>query len=341
MKKWVAILLGLIIVAGVFFGVCFTSGQILYDDEIDRALRMQMQENGLAVLNALKDEEYDVVLSYFDPEADREQVSVALPAARAEMGDLIGSAEFQNFHDHHVTSFGASDQSSVVMSAHALSDEPGSYFVYHNAGTDNVYVSLFTSEVNQREILYTVIWGEREDGWKIHALDIGSFGWSGKRGPDWLGEVRDVRAKSGDIAAYLTLEAVSRLFRPSRMFAWKELDEQAKTLYGELAKSIAPTFSEPIAVQELDSKPIIYGLDAMTVGEFPGRVIPAIHYVSRYDGSQRELVEQEANEMAPLMGRYLEGIDDLGEHLLFVAFEEPPIDPKKQYKTYRTIVKIK
>ena len=196
-------------------------------------------------------------------------------------------------------------------------------------------------EVSQRETLYTIIWGEYENGWKIHNFDIASFGWGGKRGPDWLEEVTNVRGKSGDIAAYLTIKAVSGLFRPSQVFAWKDLDSQVKILYEEISNSIAPMFSKPMVVQELDSKPTIYGLDARTVTDSPGRVIPAIQYVSKYKSSQVDLVKEEANQMAPHMEKYFQGVNDLAEHLVFMAYEEPPIDPKKQYKTYTTVVEIK
>jgi len=94
-------------------------------------------------------------------------------------------------------------------------------------------------------------------------------------------------------------------------------------------------------VQELDSKPAIYGLDATTVNDLPGQIIPTFQYVSKYKNSQADLIIEEANQMAPHMEKYFEGVNDLGENLLFVAYEEPPIDPKKKYKTYRTVVEIK
>ena len=340
--KIALILLGLVVVVGVVFKVFFTAFHIKYDDEIDQALRSQMQKNGLTVLNALRDENYDVVLSFSSLETEYKKTKSALSAARAQMGNLIGSAKFKNFHDHYVTSYTAgTERSNIVMSAHALSEKPGSYFVYHNADTKNVYVSLFTSEVRQWETLSTIIWGEYENGWKIHSFDIASFGWAGKRGPDWLEEVTNVREKSGDIAAYLTIKAVSGLFRPSQVFAWKDLESQVEVLYEEISQLIAPKFSTPIVVQELNSKPTIYGLDATTVTDSPGQIIPTIQYVSKYKNSQVDLVKEEANKMAPHMEKYFKGVNDLGEHLLFMAFEEPPTNPEKQYKTYRTVVEIK
>jgi hypothetical protein len=290
------------------------------------------------VLEALRDEEYDVVLSFFSPSKDYEKIKSELPAARDKMGGLIASAKFENFHDHYVA---GTSRSNTVMSAHALSEKPGSYFVYHNADTNNVYISLFTSEVSQREFLYTIVWGEYKNGWKIHHLDFASFGWSGKRGPDWLEEIKNVREESGDIAAYLTVKAVLGLFRSSQVFAWKDLESQVEVLYEEISQSIAPKFSTPIVVQELNSKPTIYGLDATTVTDSPGQVIPTIQYVSNYKNSQVDLLKEEANMMAPHMERYFKGVNDLGKHLLFVAFEVPPTNPEKQYRTYRTVVEIK
>jgi len=340
-KKIALIILGLVVAAGVVFKVIFTAVHIKYDDEIDQALRSQMQEDGLTALNALRDGNYDVVLSFFGPEADYEETKSALSEARIRMGSLLLSARFKNFHDHYATGLTGSGQPNTIMSAHALSEEPESYFVYHDADTQNVYVSLFTSEVTKSESLFTIIWGDYENGWKIRALDFGNFGWAGKRGPDWLGEVENVREEYGDIAAYLTLKAVAGLFRPSQSFAWKDLENQVKALYEEMAKTISPMLSSPMVVQELNSKPTIYGLDAMTVAESPGQVIPEIHYFSKYDNAQVDLVEEEANQMAPHMEKYFKGVTDLGRHLLFVAYEEPPIDPEKEYKMYRTIVEIK
>jgi hypothetical protein len=340
-KKIALIILGLVVAAGVVFKVFFTAVHIRYDDEIDQALRSQMQEDGLAALNALRDGNVDVVWRFFGPEADYEETKRALSTARIRMGSLLLSATFENFHDHYATGLTGSGQLNTIMSAHALSNEPGSYFVYYDADTENVYVSLFTSEVTKSESLFTIVWGEYEDGWKIRALDFGNFGWAGKRGPDWLGVVENVREKSGDIAAYLTLKAVAGLFRPSQSFAWKDLENRVKALYEEMAESIASMFIAPITVQELNSKPTIHGLDAMMVAESPGQVIPEVHYVSKYDHAQVDLIEEEANQMAPHMEKYFKGVTDLGRHLLFVAYEEPPIDPEKEYKMYRTIVEIK
>ncbi|MBW2578615.1 MAG: hypothetical protein JRE38_11170 [Deltaproteobacteria bacterium] len=340
-KKIALILLGLAVAAFVLFRPSFTTIHILYDDEIDPVLRSQMQMNSLMVLNALRDEEYDVVLSFFGRRSGSEEIRNALPAARDKMGSLIESAKFKNFHDHYVTGLAGTETGNTVMSAHALTDEPGAYFVYQNTDTQNAYVSLFTSEVSQTEALYTIVWGEYEDGWKIHNFDIASFGWSGKRGPDWFEEAQKVREKSGDVAAYLTMKAVSGLFRPSRVFEWKDLEGPVNDFFAEMYKSVASKLGEPMVVQELDSKPAIYGLDATTVNGLPGQIIPTFQYVSKYKNSQSDLIMEEANQMAPHMEKYFEGVNDLGANLLFVAYEEPPIDPKKKYKTYRTVVEIK
>jgi hypothetical protein len=340
-KKIALILLGLVVVAFVLFRPSFTTIHILYDDEIDPVLRSQMQMNSLMVLNALRDEEYDVVLSFFARKPGFEKIESALPSVREKMGSAIGSAKFKSFHDHYVTGLAGTETGNPVPSAHALSEEPGSYFVHQNADTKNAYVSLFTSEVSQTEALYTIVWGEYEDGWKMHNFDIASFGWSGKRGPDWFEEARKVREESGDIAAYLTMKGVSGLFRPSRVFEWKGLEGQVNDFFAETYGSVASRLSEPMVVQELDSKPTIYGLDATTVNDLPGQIIPTFQYVSKYKHSKADLVIEEANQMAPLMEKYFEGVNDLGVNLLFVAYEEPPIDPKKKYKTYRTVVEIK
>lgn len=339
-KKFALILLGIVVVAVVVLNGSFSTGVIKYDDEIDPALRAQMQERNLALLSALRDQEYDVVLGLFGPNTDREQTRNSLMKASDQLESLIGSAEFENFHDHHVSGLAGDGATNTVWSEHALSDEPGSYFIYHNADTQNAYISLFTSEADQRELLYTIVWGEYEDGWKIQALDFAAFGWGGKRGPDWLEEVEQIRQGSGDIAAYLTLEAVSGLFHPSPVFAWKDLESRVKLLSGEIAKSLAPKFGTATIVQELDSKPQIYGLDAVIAEDQPGQVIPVILYVTKYEISQVDLVEDEAHQMAPHMEKYFEGVSDLGDYLLFAAYEEAPTDPEKQYSTHRTVVKV-
>jgi hypothetical protein len=137
------------------------------------------------------------------------------------------------------------------------------------------------------------------------------------------------------------MKGVSGLFRPSRVFEWKGLDGQVNDFFAETYGSVASRLSEPMVVQELESKPTIYGLDATTVNDLPGQIIPTFQYVSKYKHSKADLVIEEANQMAPLMEKYFEGVNDLGVNLLFVAYEEPPIDPKKKYKTYRTVVEIK
>jgi hypothetical protein len=136
------------------------------------------------------------------------------------------------------------------------------------------------------------------------------------------------------------MKAVSGLFRPSRVFEWKDLEGPVNDLFAETYKSVASKLSEPLVVQELDSKPTIYGLDATTVDDLPRQVIPTFQYVSKYKRTQPDLITEEANRMAPLMEKYFEGANDLGANLLFEAYEEPPIDPKKQYKMYRTVVEI-
>lgn len=340
-KKIGLVLFGLVVLAAVGFKVFFTTTLIKYDNEIKSDLRGQMQKKGLEVLNALRDENYDIVIGFFSPETEKEKTKSALPSARAKMGSLISSAKFKPFHDHHVTGLKGTKRSRIVMSEDALSKRPDSYFVYHNANTDEVYVSLFTSEVSHTETLYTIIWGKYGSDWKIHYLDFGNLGWSGKRGPAWLEQVKSVRRSSGDIAAYLTIKAVSKLFRPSQVFEWNGLETKAKALYEEITKAIAPKFKAPIVMEEIESKPTIYGIDAMTVTESPGQVIPAIQYVSKYKNSQTDLVKKEANQMAPHIEKYFDGVKDLGENLLFAAYEEPPTDPKKQYQVYRTVVKIK
>jgi hypothetical protein len=339
-KKLAWILLAAVAVAFLLFRPSLTTTLILYDDEIDPSLRSQMRMNGLMVLNALRDEDYEVLSSFFARKPGIEEIESALPPAREKMGRLIESARFESFHDHYATGLVGTETGNIAMSAHALSDAPGSYFVHQDADSENVYISLFTSEASQTEVLYTIVWGEYEDGWKIHNFDVASFGWSGKRGPAWFEEVKRVREASGDIAAYLTMKAVSGLFRPSRVFEWKDLEGPVNELYAELYAAVVLKLGAPMVVEEVDSKPTIYGLDATTVNDLPGQVIPTIHYVSKYPDSDADLVTEEANQMALHIERYFEGVKDLGDNLLFVAYEEPPVDPKKKYKMYRTVVAV-
>jgi len=340
-KTMIAVVLfGLVAIAVAYFSLTTSTYHSLDDEEIDPALHSQMRSQSLAVLNALKDEQYDVVMGLFSPTADAEKTQNALPEIRSKMGDMLGSARFRGFHDHYVTGLTEANASTTVISAHALADEPGAYFVHQNTDTENSYISLFTSEAGPTEILYTIIWGEYAEGWKIRSLNIALLGWSGRRGPDWLEEVQRVRATSGDTAAYLTFKAVSALFRPSPLFEWKDVESQAKALYQEIAPAVAGKLNGKTVIQELESKPAIYGLDATTADDLPGQVIPVVSYVSKYPLSEVDRIQDEAQQMAPLLEKYFDGVTKLGTNILFTAYAEPPTDPKKKYHVFRTAVEI-
>jgi len=339
-KTFALILLALVVAAVALFLLTTSTYRVLSDDEIDPTLRSQMHRNDLAVLNALRDEQYDAVMSLVSPTAELEKTKQELPEIRAKMGKLIGSASFETFHDHYVTGLPGTNQTTLVMSAHALSEDSGAYVIHQNTDTESSYISLLTSEAGPTEILYTIIWGKYDEGWRIRSLSIAMLGWNGKRGPAWLEEIKRVRATSGDVAAYLTFKAVAGLIHPSAAFEWKGLEDRATALYQELAKSIDPMFSKPIVVQELDSRPTIYGIDATTVDDLPGQVIPVIHYVSKYPNSQADLIREEAHQMAPYLETYFKGITSLGKNILFTAYEEPPTDPKMQHAVFRTVVEI-
>ena len=70
-------------------------------------------------------------------------------------------------------------------------------------------------------------------------------------------------------------------------------------------------------------------------------IIPVVRYVTSIGLDKKEELENEANHMDKEVTDKYQGLKENFKYVLYEAYSEPPIDPKKTYHDYRTGVEQK
>ncbi|MBC8060085.1 MAG: hypothetical protein H7Y18_05405 [Clostridiaceae bacterium] len=142
--------------------------------------------------------------------------------------------------------------------------------------------------------------------------------------------------KGYKVPAMLYLVLSNKLLRPAPFLQYKK--ESEITNYSKkLSNSLKKDYGFPKKLENTNNISI-YGLDVQCVQE---GLIAVIKYTTNTEMSNEKEIEKEANGINKEVTNLYLGMKENFKFFMYDAYSEPPIDIKKSYKCYRTIVQQK
>lgn len=331
MKK---VLLVLLIIVTVFVTSCSAgigggSAVTYRDNEIDKQTADSVKALDDKVLEDIKSNDSDKILEFSGDSIKKDSAKFKELVKNINEKVKDKSFEYEVRYYCKVNKVG-----KYTFTVGTSEDDP--YYIKIDAPGKDVFISLIKSNSNLDDYLLSLIYTKEQGKWKLCTFYVGEYSCSGMGVNNLYQKAEQLEDKGYTIPAGLYLSLTNQLLNPAPFIEYKkasEINSYSKKVLSNLNNKY--TFPKKLeSVKNIE----VYSLDIQYVKQ---GLIPVIKYTTSTNLSDENKIRQEANDMNNEVISLYPGMKENFKYFLYEAYSEPPIDSKKMYNCYRTVVEQK
>ena len=180
--------------------------------------------------------------------------------------------EYTVFDEYHITDSKTGSKNDILSASH------GYTFTFVNDEKES-YLSLLKVSNYQFDFVIAVTYGRSGNGWKIYELDNFFIGNCGKTVYDLYNLAKQNEGKGFLLDAFVYAGAANDCLNGEDVkFKWTN-EKSIKLYLKTIENKVAQKYSFPIALNRINSKPLITGIEARVIAS---GVVPAITYQTSF-----------------------------------------------------------
>lgn len=312
--------------------VKMNNNQTFINDNISSNIKSDIMLHDNRIIEAIKTNQPNVINDIFSGKLI-EQSGDDLDTIFNVTYEILKDAEFKKLDYLYVIN--ATDNVSNTIFSGMTGDDD--YIIHYKALNKNVFISLYTAETPNNEMLIALIYGETKNGWKLHHLQFGTYSLYHKTSIDFYKE-----ALRYDSLGYL-VDAANHLFlaqkclKPANQL-WQWLREKdIVELQKSVMEKINTDYKFPLTIEEIETKPQIYNIYPQLLSDSYETMIV---YYSQINLKDTVALKKENLEIQKLIGKIFSGIDTEKNYLLYRATNELPNGTPKKIERYGFIQEL-
>ena len=319
-----------ICMAGLNLGL----GLFLENDEIDESIKQEIHLLNSKTIDAIKRKDKDSIVSlYMEEYRDNKELLNIFDSLLDFISPIVMNNEPKMYKEYYWTRKGIGKGQCTILSH----NEAGDKFIISFEGKSNkAFVSLLTVETSSKEYLLSLVYMKEDGDWRLYSLRMGDLKIAGKSVMDWYRESKSLYEKDFLMPAFIRLNAIKDIRRPTPLFQYQE-EKNIIQFYNAILNKINARYTFPIQLNQLRGKPSIYAIRGRFI---KNDLCPLFIYVSSFPIEQKEEIKNEVNSMNDTVMKMFPGISDDVDYICYNAYNEPPSDPNKMYKTIQFYVEL-
>lgn len=191
--------------------------------------------------------------------------------------------------------------------------------VYHNAEKE-MYMAFFLPKTGKNKYLISLVYSKFNYGWKISELDVGSFTYNGKTGPELFKLAKEEYSKGYLIDAVNNAALANSCMAPIDIWRYP-VEDDLHTFYGQIINEANEQYKFPFTLNAVPTKPRIIRVFNQTNDE---GTFPMVHYLSAINLKDTNAIKNENLQVRKVMGKVMPGIDKDKKYVYYDAFNEKP-----------------
>ncbi|AGF57197.1 hypothetical protein B0P06_004512 [Clostridium saccharoperbutylacetonicum] len=212
-----------------------------------------------------------------------------------------------------------------------------SFNITVEAVNKDIFVSMIKTTSNKDDFLLTLIYIKENNEWKLYSVSAGNYSYGGMSAINLYEKAKSLEAQGYKVAANIYMGLCGKILRPVPFIQYKKETEMID--YGKkLQQSISNEYAFPDKLKN-NNNIQLYGFRVEYTRN--DGIIPVIRYVTSTGLDKKEELKKEANDMDKEVTDKYKGLKENFKYVLYEAYSEPPIDPKKTYNDFRTGVEQK
>ena len=220
--------------------------------------------------------------------------------------------------DEYMVQNSKTDIRNTLLSGNLNDDD---YVLSYQALNKEMYVSLLVPNGLDNELLFTVIYGNYDNQWKINIIQFGQYSFFRKSAPAYYTLAKDCYKKAYLIDAITNIELAKQCLRPSNDFFQYRNEKEINEFYDDIMKEANSKYSFPMALEQVDTKPEVFrifpemGKDAF---------FPMVLYLSDINLKDTVRLKVEYEKVKKEVNRIFTGINKDKKFVFYRIFNKIP-----------------
>ena len=302
------------------------------DDEISASLREDIHALNDKITALIQNNDFEAFYGYFlsgtkDDSALKQQVNDQFPI-------LVGITQgktFRSIRDYHCVWQGQGNIPCVI-----LPRDNSDFQTTVERVNDEIFISITQTPNEFNKLLASIVYTRQDNQWKLYKFHVGSYSIADKNAIQWYEEAKSNYDNGYLVPAMFRLQLANSCLQPAPFLRYKQ-EEEIGDFGKKLQAELSSKYAFPIQLSSVPGNPSIYRLDPQFA---EGEMVSIVTYVTSISLDDANALKEEANRMNSIVQEMFPGIGEGATHIVYRAYSEPPLDPKKQYRSYGTLVEV-
>jgi hypothetical protein len=302
------------------------------DENIEQSLKNEIETLDKKVMEAVTTNNVELLKSIMS-EKLLEKGGDSLDQFIEQASTIITTTDYKVLNQFQTKNSTTGIGNTIISGVSELND----YVINYQALNKEMFVSLLIPESGLDEFIVTNIYGKYPDGWKLNIIQFGPYKVNGQTAPELYTKAKEEYERGYLVNAANNIFLSSKVANPANILWRYQKEDEMKALQEAIMKSVNETYSFPLTIEKVDSKPKILTIypQGMKEGYFP-----MVEYLTNIDLEDTIATKAENDQIHDLIGQTFSGIDKGNRYIFYRAFGEMP-NGKTPLPTYGFIKELK
>jgi hypothetical protein len=311
---------GLTIISGLLILMSCSVGGQWSDENIDPKVKNEINDFNNHIIDGLATK---------NPEKIKSVASEKLLEQSKDLESLvtlgnwkIDPTKFQIKNQFHLKKSADGTDSRVFTGL----TEDHDYTIHFKAINKEMFISVGYLEDDLQKLALTMVYGKYGDNWKLNILQIGLIEIENKDAIDWYRQAQKNFESGNLVDAALDFTLATECLKPANQIWQYRLESEINEFGQRMNQEINKTYSFPITVETIKSKPQIFRIfpQGMSEGYYP-----SIFYATTLNMNDTTALSKECTELHDNIGQVFKGLDLDKEYIFYRAFERLPFNDEE------------
>ena len=302
------------------------------DDEISSEIKTEIKALNDKVFKSIRDNDATIIKEIGSAQL-LEKAATDIELLISRMNPLILNKSYTILNEYYIIS----NEEDTVVNVKSGDTGVNEYDFSCEKFSNESYVSLFTTDDIDNNLLILCVYGKVDKEWKLNVLHFGQYKLGGKTAPEHYEIANNCYEKDFLIDAANTMAIANLCSRPSDKFYLYNSDKEMSDFFEKAVKEANQKYVLPMIIEEVDSKPSVFNISPQS---FKEGIFPMVNYVSKISFSDTVALAEENEKLQSVIGNTFNGIEKDKDFIFFRAYEEIP-DGSKEVEQYGFVKRLR
>lgn len=301
------------------------------DENIQQSLKQEIRQLDETVIKSIITNDVELFKSLMSSKL-LEQSGRNISNLVTQANSVIRSNNYEILHQFHVKNSSTGIGNTVMSGVGGEHD----FVIRYQALNHDMFISLVVPESSHDHVLVTNIYGKYPEGWKLNIVQFGQYTVDGKTATELYSDAIKLYEQGYLMDAANSMFLSSQVTNPANQFWAYKNEEKMKNFYEKVIFELKSTYSFPIELDEISTKPEILNVYPQRIDE---GYFPMVEYLTNIELSDTVKTKQENEQIQATIGQIFKGLDKNKKYVFYKAFAERP-NGKTPVQTYGFIQNI-